>query len=122
MVVTYPVDIPSGCPFSIQNIPFGIFSTQPGRGRGVSNKWHTIAYMAFTADSDSQQLQRRAGVAVGQHVLDLHVLVENGIFAEATWSRPLENIFLAVSHLFVITGASAEEPERVRVRESSGRW
>ena len=69
--------------------------------------------MTFITDSDSKQLQRRAGVAVGNHVLDLHVLVENGIFAEATWSRPLDNIFLAVSHSFITTVAAAEEPERV---------
>ncbi|MDN4164303.1 fumarylacetoacetase [Cytophagales bacterium LB-30] len=50
------VDVPQGSDFPIQNLPFGIFS----KGNNAS----------------------RVGVAIGEHVLDLAVLMEEGFFDE----------------------------------------
>jgi fumarylacetoacetase len=48
------INIPENSDFSIHNIPFGIFSTK--------------------------QLNPRAGVAIGNHILDLVALSELGVF------------------------------------------
>ncbi|SCO91614.1 related to 2-keto-4-pentenoate hydratase/2-oxohepta-3-ene-1,7-dioic acid hydratase (catechol pathway) [Fusarium oxysporum] len=53
-MVQYPFPIPDGSPFPILNIPFGIF--------------HTVD------NSDP-----RPGTAVGDHVLDLRILIQNGL-------------------------------------------
>ncbi|KAF5252863.1 hypothetical protein FANTH_2187 [Fusarium anthophilum] len=67
-MVQYPFPIPNGSPFPISNIPFGIFHTQ-------------------------DNLDPRPGTAVGDHVLDLNILIQNGLpvdksVKEALKSRP----------------------------------
>ena len=67
-----PISIPAGSDFTLANLPFGIFST-PG-----------------TAP--------RAGVAVGDHVLDLAALATTGCFDfdTSTLSEPTLNRFIAL--------------------------
>jgi len=59
------VDVPSGSDFPIQNLPFGIFKTSKG--------------------------QPKAGVAIGDHILDLGILFDEGIFSGIEF--PLINVF-----------------------------
>ncbi|KAF4499599.1 fumarylacetoacetate hydrolase [Fusarium agapanthi] len=53
-MVQYPFPIPNGSPFPGSNIPFGIFHNE-------------------------DNLDPRAGTAVGDHVLDLRILIQNGL-------------------------------------------
>ncbi|KAF5640179.1 quinate permease [Fusarium sp. NRRL 25303] len=53
-MVQYPFPIPNGSPFPISNIPFGIFHTE-------------------------DDLDPRPGTAVGDHVLDLRILIQGGL-------------------------------------------
>lgn len=55
MMVSFPVDVPQDHPFPVQNLPFGIFSTPSG--------------------------PKRAGVAIGNYVIDLAFLEANGIIS-----------------------------------------
>jgi fumarylacetoacetase len=69
------VEVPSGSDFPIQNLPFGIFKTD--------------------------YLHAVAGVAIGDHVLDLVYLQENGFFdglglAPGIFNQPFLNSFLAL--------------------------
>lgn len=36
VAIPIPLVIPAGCPFGPYNLPYGIFSTAPGHGLGVS--------------------------------------------------------------------------------------
>ncbi|KAF2101143.1 putative fumarylacetoacetate hydrolase [Rhizodiscina lignyota] len=74
MGVSFPIDIAPDCPFGHHNIPFGIFSTASDVGLGN---------------------QRRAGVAIGNFVLELDVLAKHGFFEGTTLSRPLGDVFLS---------------------------
>lgn len=69
------VDVPEGCDFPIQNLPFGIIR-RPG---------------------DTP----RVAVAIGQHIADLQVLAEHGFFDDlgierAVFAQPVLNDFIAL--------------------------
>lgn len=66
---SYPIQVPDGSPFPVENIPFGIFSPA----------------------NDSR---KRAGTAIGEHVVDLAVLEKHGSFSSV--SPAFGNIFSAV--------------------------
>jgi fumarylacetoacetase len=71
-VVTTWVDVPDGSPFPIENLPYGVFSTE-----GTSP---------------------RVGVAIGDQVLDLAALAAAGLIDdgdEGAFARPTLNAFLA---------------------------
>ncbi|KAH7323445.1 putative 2-hydroxyhepta-2,4-diene-1,7-dioate isomerase [Rhexocercosporidium sp. MPI-PUGE-AT-0058] len=55
MHVTYPLLIPTGSPFPVTNIPFGIFST-------------------------SESPEKRVGIAIGTYILDLAILEKHDLF------------------------------------------
>jgi fumarylacetoacetase len=71
------IDIPADSHFSLQNLPYGVFSPRQG-GRP------------------------RVGVAIGRQVLDLSVLAERGFFPEeilhggAVFAQPSLNAFMAL--------------------------
>ncbi len=74
MTVSFPVAIPENCPFGLYNVPFGIFSTFPGHGLGPVP---------------------RGGTAIGEYVLELHELVNHGIFdANPEAKAALKDAFL----------------------------
>lgn len=45
MKVPFPIHVPAACPFGLQNIPFGIFSTEENIGRGVSHLYALQTYI-----------------------------------------------------------------------------
>lgn len=57
------VDVPQGSDFPIQNLPFGIFKTR---------------YLSPASPSRRLRRSEVAGVAIGEHVIDLVYLHENG--------------------------------------------
>lgn len=61
------IDIPDGSLFGLDNLPYGVFSTPGG--------------------------ERRVGVRVGDHVVDLAVALDDEVFA-----RPTLNAFMAQGH------------------------
>ena len=71
------IPIPSDSHFPIQNLPYGVFKPRPGAAP-------------------------RIGVAIGEMVLDLSVLEEQGFFEDASvrnerpFSRPTLNLFLSL--------------------------
>ncbi|KEF53143.1 uncharacterized protein A1O9_11052 [Exophiala aquamarina CBS 119918] len=69
----YPLEIPAGSPFPVQNIPYGVFSTPDGVGLGS---------------------KKRAGVAVGSYVLELDLLVKAGLFDSCGVDNKLDGVFL----------------------------
>ncbi len=73
------VDIPSGSDFPIQNLPFGIFKTSKGHPR--------------------------AGVAIGDQILDLAILFDEGFFSGIEF--PLINVF---DHKFLNSFLSLGKP------------
>ncbi|KAH6707944.1 putative 2-hydroxyhepta-2,4-diene-1,7-dioate isomerase [Leptodontidium sp. MPI-SDFR-AT-0119] len=58
MHVTFPIPIPTGSPFPVTNIPFGIFST-------------------------FKSPEKRVGIAIGTYVLDLAFLEQHDFFSNA---------------------------------------
>ena len=62
------VDVPEGSDFPIQNLPFGIFSTEDSYAR--------------------------VGVAIGDYVLDLSVLAQEGFFKEVVVAEVFESDYL----------------------------
>ena len=73
------VDIPSGSDFPIQNLPFGIFKTSKGHPK--------------------------AGVAIGDQILDLAILFDEGFFSGIEF--PLINVF---DHKFLNSFLSLGKP------------
>ncbi|RBA20622.1 hypothetical protein FPRO05_08069 [Fusarium proliferatum] len=65
-MVQYPFPIPKGSPFPISNIPFGIFHTE-------------------------DDLDPRPGTAVGDHVLDLRILIRGGLPVDESVKEALES-------------------------------
>ncbi|KAH8690795.1 putative 2-hydroxyhepta-2,4-diene-1,7-dioate isomerase [Talaromyces proteolyticus] len=63
----WPLEIPDDSPFSMANIPFGIFSTK-------------------------SNTERRAGAAIGTLVIDLSVLETHGFFADCLLTK-FNNVF-----------------------------
>ena len=57
-MASFPLKVDEGSPFPIENIPFGIFSTQDGR--------------------------KRAGTVIGDHVVDLAELESAGVFTSVS--------------------------------------
>ncbi|CZR66497.1 related to Fumarylacetoacetase [Phialocephala subalpina] len=66
MHVAWPVEVGPGSPFPITNIPFGIFSTQGSP-------------------------DRRAGIAIGEYILDLSCLEEEGLFQDTLQHEEISN-------------------------------
>ncbi|KAG7409321.1 Fumarylacetoacetase [Fusarium oxysporum f. sp. rapae] len=66
-MVQYPFPIPNGSPFPISNIPFGIFHTE-------------------------DNLDPRPGTAVGDHVLDLGILIQNGLPIDESLKEALASV------------------------------
>ena len=64
--VKYPIDVPLDCPFGIQNIPFGIFSTQPSNGHGVRHlnltRHKLLLIYGVVATKKSWGCNRKVGV------------------------------------------------------------
>lgn len=73
------IHIPADSPFSLANIPFGIFSTQ-------------------------SQPHPRPGVAVGEHILDLKVLVLEGIFTDCKVTFPSDVLTHTTLNAFAALG------------------
>ncbi|KIW99294.1 fumarylacetoacetase [Cladophialophora bantiana CBS 173.52] len=94
MVATsFPISISKDSPFGLYNIPFGVFSTLPGIGHGP---------------------QPRAGVAIGDLVIELHVLADYGVFgASPQTSNSWGEIFLEPV-LNSFAALPAEHRKRVR--------
>ncbi|KAF4441006.1 Fumarylacetoacetase [Fusarium acutatum] len=65
-MVQYPFPIPKASPFPISNIPFGIFHTE-------------------------DNLDPRPGTAVGDHVLDLRILIQDGLPIDESVKEALES-------------------------------
>ncbi|VTT58041.1 unnamed protein product [Fusarium fujikuroi] len=65
-MVQYPFPIPNGSPFPISNIPWGIFYTE-------------------------DDLDPRPGTAVGDHVLDLRILIQGGLPVDESVKEALES-------------------------------
>ncbi|KXJ86991.1 putative 2-hydroxyhepta-2,4-diene-1,7-dioate isomerase [Microdochium bolleyi] len=66
-MVPHPVPVPPGCPFTLAHIPFGIFST-------VDNA------------------ERRVGVAIGDHVVDISVLEESSFLDDIGLHHPITDL------------------------------
>jgi fumarylacetoacetase len=73
------IPVSDNSPFSIHNIPFGIFSTEL-KVRACEVVQERKANSVF-------QPEPRPGVAIGTHILDLAALVDNGIFEKHCKSR-----------------------------------
>ncbi|KAG2128234.1 fumarylacetoacetase [Suillus clintonianus] len=73
------IPIPADSPFSLANIPFGIFSTQ-------------------------SQPTPRPGVAIGEHILDLKVLALEGIFADCDVAFPNDVLSNTTLNAFAALG------------------
>lgn len=84
---TCPVPVPEGSPFPIQNIPFGIFSTQV---------CHDDDFACESANL-VKYLHPRGGTIIGSHVVDLALLEQRGLFSEILQSEDTD-IFAQVSH------------------------
>ncbi|KAH8689271.1 putative fumarylacetoacetate hydrolase [Phaeosphaeriaceae sp. PMI808] len=78
MCVNFPVPIPEGSPFPLQNIPFGIFSRN--------------------SDADESR-NRHAATAIGDYVLDLGLLAEKGFFQEVEILGTPQNVFAHFAQL-----------------------
>ncbi|KIV92636.1 fumarylacetoacetase [Exophiala mesophila] len=92
MGVRYPITVPERCPFTLQNIPFGIFSLE---------------------DTQDQESTLRAGSAIGDFVLDLHTLAQYGGFEAVGISRSSVNVFSGPN---LNSFAALPAADRARVR------
>ncbi|KAI0010976.1 fumarylacetoacetate hydrolase [Xylariaceae sp. FL0662B] len=77
-MIPYPFPVSPGSPFPVSNIPFGIFHTE-------------------------QNPNPRPGAAIGNHVLDLQILIQNGIHVEepakhAIFTSSLNALAALLSH------------------------
>jgi fumarylacetoacetase len=84
------VPVPDGSDFPIQNLPYGVFH-RPG-------------------------LSPRAGVAIGDWVLDLQILMEAGFFARLAVALP-EGVFVGSLNRFASLGPAAWRAVRERLSE-----
>ncbi|KAG1765655.1 fumarylacetoacetase [Suillus occidentalis] len=87
MVSQSIVVIPVDSPFSLANIPFGIFSTQ-------------------------SQPRPRPGIAIGEHILDLKVLALEGIFTDCEVTFPSD----VLTHITLNAFAALGRPTTSGVR------
>ncbi|KIW85995.1 fumarylacetoacetase [Fonsecaea pedrosoi CBS 271.37] len=95
VAVPFPVELPEASPFGPHNIPFGIFSTPQGVGLGT---------------------KPRAGVALGDYVIELHELARRGVFdAHQDTSKILRQVFLEPT---LNSFAALEGSERRWVRQT----
>jgi fumarylacetoacetase len=83
------VPVPSGSHFPVQNLPYGIFTTPGG--------------------------EPRAGVAIGEHVLDLATLARAGLMAGGGWQAQPEWFAAGSLNAFAAAGPAAWEQVRSRV-------
>ncbi|KAG1740510.1 fumarylacetoacetase [Suillus paluster] len=83
--------IPDDSPFSLANIPFGIFSTQ-------------------------SQPTPRPGVAIGDHILDLRVLTLEGIFTNCGVSFPSDVFTHTTLNAFAALGRSTTSSVRAYIQ------
>ena len=74
--MTWPVQVAPESPFPITNIPFGIFSTQDTVS--FLSKSKCLKYSILTL----WQPRPRVGIAIGDYILDLSCLEEEGIFQD----------------------------------------
>ena len=99
VAVSFPVVIPEDNPFGPHNIPFGVFSTPPNIGLGVS-VWPgtpSICRVVLLLIICDRQSSPRAGVRLGDFVIELHELAQHGVFnAHEETSKILKSVFLEV--------------------------
>lgn len=94
MMVSFPIPIESWSPFPLENIPFGIFSTEVRSFLAQENSTHPEP---INFDFCLQGNKPRAGTAVGDWVVDLFVLEQHGLFSSIL--EPAEHIFdKVISH------------------------
>jgi fumarylacetoacetase len=84
------VDVPANSDFPIQNLPFGIFSTDGTNGR--------------------------VGVAIGNYILDLSVLAEEGFFDEVD-IQDLSVFYEDALNPFIALGKKVTNAVRARISE-----
>ncbi|KAF5987616.1 hypothetical protein FBULB1_2005 [Fusarium bulbicola] len=94
-MVQYPFPIPNGSPFPISNIPFGIFHTE-------------------------DNLDPRPGTAVGDHVLDLGILIQNGLPVDESVKEALASRSTGQSSLnaFAALAANVRNSLRKAIQET----
>ncbi|KAG1778793.1 fumarylacetoacetase [Suillus placidus] len=85
------IPIPADSPFSLANIPFGIFSTK-------------------------SQAHPRPGVAIGEHILDLKVLALEGIFTDCEVTFPSDVLTHTTLNAFAALGRPTTSAVRAYIQ------